>query len=237
MKTREVVATLKRLGKPKTATVYKRHGSGDDVYGVLTSDIAKLQKQIGVDHALALELWDTGNAEARILSLLIADPEELTRADAERFVAGPIRFVGCYLSPLLARSPIGRPILRTWMRSKDASKREIGYGIFGVLLKDDPDSVSDVDAAKVLGTIEKEIHRSPNWVRYAMNGALIAIGVYKPALREAAIAAASRIGKVEVDHGETYCKTPDAVAYIRKASRHARARRRPTARTGARSRR
>ena len=28
-----------------------------------------------------------------------------------------------------------------------------------------------------------------------------------------------RIGKVEVDHGETYCKTPDAAPYIERASK------------------
>ena len=95
----------------------------------------------------------------------------------------------------------------------------MGYGILAFRLKDDPGSVSDADAGKVLATIEKEIHRSPNWARYAMNSALISIGVYKPALRKKAIAAARRIGKVEVDHGETYCKTPDAVAYIEKASK------------------
>jgi hypothetical protein len=50
-----------------------------------------------------------------------------------------------------------------------------------------------------------------------MNGALIGIGIAKPALRNKAIAAAKRIGKVEVDHGETNCKTPDAVTYIEKA--------------------
>jgi hypothetical protein len=79
--------------------------------------------------------------------------------------------------------------------------------------------VSDADAEKVLATIEKEIHRSPNWARYAMNAALIGIGIYKPALRSKAIEAARRIGKVEVDHGETYCKTPDAAPYIEKAAR------------------
>jgi hypothetical protein len=55
-----------------------------------------------------------------------------------------------------------------------------------------------------------------------MNGALISIGVYKPALRKKAIEAARRIGKVEVDHGETNCKTPDAVPYIEKAARRKR---------------
>ena len=52
-----------------------------------------------------------------------------------------------------------------------------------------------------------------------MNGALISIGVFKPGLRKKAIAAANRIGKVDVDHGETSCKTPDAIPYIEKAAK------------------
>ena len=101
----------------------------------------------------------------------------------------------------------------------DESLREMGYGILGARLKNAPDSVSDADTEKVLVTIEREIHRSPNWARRAMNNALIAIGVYKPALRTKAIETASRIGPVTVDHGETSCKTPDAAAYIEKASK------------------
>jgi hypothetical protein len=121
------------------------------------------------------------------------------------------------LSQLVARSPIAETTMRAWMKSPDEFVREMGYGVFGVRLRDDADSVSDEDAEKVLATIEKEIHRSPNWARYAMNGALIGIGIYKPALRKKALDAARRIGKVDVDHGETYCKTPDAVPYIEKA--------------------
>ena len=219
MNTQEILATLKKLGKPQTAVIYKRYGTGDNVYGVLTSEIAKLRKKIKVDHGLAMDLWKTGNAEARALALQIADPGKLTRADADRFVKdGPVRFVGWYLSELLARSPIAEKTMRAWMKSKDESVREMGYGILGMRLKNDPESVSDAEAEKVLATIEKEIHRSPNWVRYAMNNALIAIGVYKTALRKKAIEAAKRIGKVEVDHGETYCKTPEAASYIEKTS-------------------
>ncbi len=223
MNTEEVLATLKKLGKPQTAAIYRRHGSGEQVFGVLTSEIAKLQKRIKVNHALAMELWKTGNAEARVLALQVADPEKLTRSDADGLVQdGPVRFIGCYLSGLLARSPIAEETMRAWMKSPDEFHREMGYGILGVRLRDDPDSVSDADAERVLATIEKEIRRSPNWARYAMNGALISIGVFKPALRKKAIEAAKRIGKVEVDHGETNCKTPDAVPYIEKASKRKR---------------
>ena len=55
-----------------------------------------------------------------------------------------------------------------------------------------------------------------------MNGELISIGAFKPALRKRAIEAAKRIGKVEVDHGETSCKTPDEAPYIEKASKRKR---------------
>ena len=52
--------------------------------------------------------------------------------------------------------------------------------------------------------------------RDAMNMAVILIGGRNDVLRKAALAAAKRIGKVEVDHGDTSCKTPDAGPYIEK---------------------
>jgi hypothetical protein len=224
MSTTEILATLRRLGKPQTAAIYKRHGSGDNVFGALTSEIAKLQKKIEVDHELAMELWKTGNAEARVLALQIADPEKLTRADVDGLVTddGPVHFVGWYLAGLVARSPVGGETMAAWMKSSDELTREMGYGIFGFRLKDDPSSVSDAGAEQVLATIENEIHHSPNWARHAMNDAIISIGVFKPTLRKRAIDAARRIGKVRVDHGETNCKTPDAASYIEKASKRKR---------------
>ena len=50
----------------------------------------------------------------------------------------------------------------------------------------------------------------------AMNSALIAIGIRNEDLERQAIEIASEIGKIEVDHGATSCKTPDAESYIKK---------------------
>ncbi|MBI4348703.1 MAG: DNA alkylation repair protein [Elusimicrobia bacterium] len=220
MNANEILAALKKLGKPQTAAIYRRHGAGENVYGVLTSEIGKLQKKIKRNHALAMELWRTGNAEARVLALQVADPQRLTPEEAESLIRdSSSRFVACYLSALVARSTIGDKTMRAWMRSREEFVREAGYGIFSARLKDDPASIGDADAEKTLATIEKDIHASPNLARHAMNGALISIGVFKPALRKQAAETARRIGKVEVDHGETSCKTPDACAYIEKASR------------------
>lgn len=220
MSTQEILTALKKLGKPQTAAIYKRFGSGENVFGALTSEIVKLQKKIKVDDALALELWATGNAEARILSLLITDPAKLARERAEEFLKDDqAHFLGWYLCALVARSPIAATAMRAWMKSRAEIQREIGYGVLSSRLKDDPESIGDAEAEKMLRTIEAEIRRSPNWARYSMNNALISIGARKPALREKAIEAARRIGKVVVDHGDTNCKTPDAEAYIEKASK------------------
>lgn len=223
MTSSEILATLKNLGKPSTAAIYQRHGAGENVFGVLTSDIARLVKKIKVDHALAMDLWKSGNAEARILALQVADPQKLSESDAEALLDNPHpHFTAYYLSALLARSPVAESRMRAWMKSTDESVRESGYALLAHRLKGDPGCIGDTEAGKILATIEKEIHGSANRARYTMNNALIAIGVFKPALKKKAIEAAKRIGKVEVDHGETDCKTPDAAAYIVKASKRRR---------------
>lgn len=50
-----------------------------------------------------------------------------------------------------------------------------------------------------------------------MNHALIAIGSRNDVLAKKALEVAERIGKVEINHGETSCKTLDAAMYIKKA--------------------
>jgi hypothetical protein len=56
-----------------------------------------------------------------------------------------------------------------------------------------------------------------NRVKDAMNMALIAIGIHREALRKHALAVSRNIGKIEVNHGQTGCRTPMAEDYILKA--------------------
>ncbi|MBU0983853.1 MAG: DNA alkylation repair protein, partial [candidate division Zixibacteria bacterium] len=103
-----------------------------------------------------------------------------------------------------------------WIKSGREFVRATGYSALASALKDGAE-ISDDDCIELLARIESEIHESPNRARHAMNNAVIAIGVFRPHLGTAAAETARRIGHVEVDHGETSCKTPDAVAYIKKA--------------------
>ena len=74
-----------------------------------------------------------------------------------------------------------------------------------------------------LAEIERTIHQAPHEHRDAMIMAMVWIGGRSAALRKPALAAAKRVGKVEVDHGDTSCETPDAASYVEKMWAHSKA--------------
>jgi hypothetical protein len=126
------------------------------------------------------------------------------------------------VAALAAEGPHASAKAAQWLDSPDEPVRSTGWGLVGQMVSRD-EATPDSWFAECLARIERTIHDAPNFERYAMNGALITIGGRSPALRKAALAAAKRIGKVEVDHGDTSCKTPEAGAYIEKMWAHAEA--------------
>lgn len=215
----QTMAALKKLGTAQNRKIYARHGAGENMFGVSFANLNALRKQIGTDHPLADQLWRTGNVDAMSLATMIADPDAFTAGTADEWLRQvDYSVLGGLLAGVIARSRLAPRKIAKWTRSKQELTRQTGYDLLCGTLKESPDALDDGTCSEYLQTIEEQIHASPNMARYAMNQALIAIGIYKPALRAAAIATAKRIGKVEVDHGETNCKTPDAVAYINKAA-------------------
>jgi 3-methyladenine DNA glycosylase AlkD len=236
MNLKQTMATLKKLGKPQNVKIFKRHGAGDDLYGVSFADFDKLKKQIKIDHDLAQQLWATGNTDARTLATMIADPEQVTVSTADAWLR-EVSFsllIGLHAT-LVARSPVALSRLKKWTKAKKESTRQCGYDLLCAMLRNDSESLDDARCLDVLKTIEREMEGSANLARHAMNGAVCAIGIFKPHLQKQAIASARRIGKVEVDHGETSCKTPDAEAYILKAAAR-QSKKKPTSRPKAKRR-
>jgi len=215
MNLQETLDTLKSLGKEQTRKTYRRHGAPEDCYGVSTPDLKNLQKKIKVDPELAGALWASGNHEARILATMIVDPRKLDGATLDGWVASLENYIEVgYLGGIAARSPVARELMERWRESKGEWIAAPGWIILSHLATEG--ELSDAEAEAALARIERELHGSQNRVRHQMNGALISIGGSMPALQKKALAAAARIGKVEVDHGDTDCKTPDAAGYIKK---------------------
>lgn len=208
------VLQLEQAGTAQARKIYLRHGARDPLYGVSYAVLNAMQKKIKKDHALALSLWATGNYDAMILALKVADPLALTGEQAEEWVWDVYNYsVSSELAGLVLRSPLAQEKAEAWIEADAEYVERTGWLILaGLVEKSD---LSDSYFLNALQVIERDIHQSKNRVRDAMNTAVIGIGL-RPNLTAAAIAAAGRIGKVVVDHGETGCKTADAVTYIQK---------------------
>ncbi len=216
----QAMKELEAAGTAQYRKTWARHGIRENMFGVSFATLEKLRKQIKVDHALAAQLWATGNHDARVLATMIADPQAIADKQAEAWVKDFSNYtMAGMFSRMMAKSPIGQKKAEKWHKAKDEWIASTGWGVIAYLAMDNP-QLPDEYFDPFLELIAASIHQQKNRVRYEMNGALIAIGLRNETLEKKAVAVARKIGKVEVDHGETGCKTPDAAEYIAKAKAH-----------------
>jgi 3-methyladenine DNA glycosylase AlkD len=222
----EAMEQLESLGTEQNRKVYAKHGVKGDQFGISYADLGKLKKKIGMDHELAEELWATGNHDARVLAAMIADPGRLTGHTLDAWVEDLDNYIVTEaFSKLASGSPDARQQMEKWVRAKGEWVGTAGWNVL-THLSMRPGGLPDDFLDTMIKQIETEIHGSKNRVKYAMNNALIAIGVSSSRLQKKAIEAAKRIGRVDVDHGETDCQTPDAAVYIQKTMERKKGRRR-----------
>jgi 3-methyladenine DNA glycosylase AlkD len=218
MTLQEVLRELKTLGTVQNRKVYARHGVTNGMFGVSYANIEKLKKKIKRDHALAAALWATGNHDAQVLALKIADPAQVTPRQLESWAKGLSNYcVADIFSRFVSQTSQAREKMEQWMGSSREFIGQAGWNLLAHLAMGS-EELPDNFLENYLKVIETQIHSRPNRVRHAMNNALIAIGMRNPRLQEKATRAARKIGKVTVDHGETGCETPNAEAYILKAA-------------------
>ena len=207
---------LAAAGDDRYRETYRRHGVRGELHGVSYATLNALAKAIRTDQALASALWDSGNHDARVLATMIADPGHMAVQDLVRWASDVDDAVLCdAYTGLVARTPHARALFLKWAASTNEWLGACAWSLLSGLARTDA-TLPDEFFQSQLNCIEREIHGRKNRVRYAMNGAVIGIGSRNAALRRAATEAATRIGVVRVDHGDTGCKTPDAVPYIEK---------------------
>jgi 3-methyladenine DNA glycosylase AlkD len=223
MKAKDLITELESLGNEQTRKTYKRHGVIGKAFGVSYADLGKLQKKFKTNHELASGLWASDIHDARIFATMIADPSQMKVGEIDAWAKDLSNYVITdALAGLVSKTSSARKKAEQWTKSKDEWLCSAGWQVIGDLARRDPD-LPDSYFLPYLATIERDIHSSKNRVRHAMNSALIGLGTRNAALEKRALSVAKAIGKVEVDHGETGCKTPDAAGYIRKTNEHVRA--------------
>ena len=84
----EVLVFLQRKGSRRNVAGLARYGiKAARAFGVPMGKLLVLAKRIGKDHALALDLWESGWYEARLLAALVDDPEQVTRRQMNAWAA------------------------------------------------------------------------------------------------------------------------------------------------------
>ena len=218
MTAKDIVAELKKLGNEKTKKMWMNHGAQEPCLGVKVEDMKKIQKRVKMDYQLALDLYDTGIADAMYLAGLIADDAKMTKKDLQKWIEGASwGMVAEFTVPWVASaSPHGREIALKWIESKDEAIASAGWQTYSsmVAIKED----ADLDLAEIksfLQRVAKSIHQQPNRVKYVMNSFVIAVACYVKPLHKLAVDTANGLGKVAVDVVGA-CKIPFAPDQIKK---------------------
>ena len=215
-----VLEELGSLGTERNRGIYPRHGIRGPMFGVSYADLGKLRKRIQTDHELAISLWKSRNHDARILATMVADPKAMKERDLDAWARDLDNYViADAFSGVVMASPHARTKANAWIAAKGEWISSVGWNVLGRLALKDK-TISGKELSQLVGAIEKKIRSAPNRTRHSMIMAMICIGSRSPKLRESVVAAMKRIGKVEIDHGETGCKTPDVVAYLDKMAAH-----------------
>ncbi len=222
MKLEEVMAKLESLGTEQTRKTFKRHGAPDNFFGVKIGDLKPLQKKIKKDHDLSKALYDSGNSDAMYLAGLIADETKLTKADLNSWAKKATWYMlnEYTVAWVAAESNHAWELAKEWIESKEEKIACGGWATYSSILSIAPNENIDIDLIKkLLDRVAKEIHGERNRVRYTMNGFVIACGCWIPELNPYAKEIAKKIGKVDVNVGDTACKVPLALEYIIKVEK------------------
>lgn len=184
-------------------------------YGIGVNQLKKLAKKIGKEHELALELWKQPNYEAKTIATLVEEPKKVTKEQAENQIEDTsFRLLSySYCSNLLSKVDFKSELAVEWTLSNDDIKRRCAYLLLYHIAKEENNLTEDFFVSYV-NLIEEKIQEEENFVKDAMNNALLKIGERSKALNEKAIGVAKSIGRIEVDYGDNSCRPVDVVKHL-----------------------
>jgi 3-methyladenine DNA glycosylase AlkD len=162
--------------------------------GVAVPEMRRIAKTAGKDHAAALELWETGIAEARIVASMVAVPGQLTEEQMEAWVKDFDSWDVCdqVCMNLFEKSPLTRRKIVDWSSRDEEFVKRAAFALLACLAWHDK-RATDEEFIAFLRVIERGATDDRNFVKKAVNWALRQIGKRDPRLRGKAIAAAEGI--------------------------------------------
>lgn len=192
---------------------------GMRTYGIGLTRLRAMAKKIGRDRALSQALWSTDVYDARVLALLIDDPAQITRAQAEQQVeqlgGGMLAHVFASCDATLAKTPFVVELADAWVRHEDAVRRACGYTLLYEASKfRGKKAPSEPFFFSVVARIGESIHAESEQVRMAMGAALMGIGKRSAVLNRAALEVARSVGPIAFTSASGECEPFDVVKHL-----------------------
>lgn len=197
---KEVMAALRTAGTTATAERYASEGVAGPCFGVELDDLRRMAEPLQREQAMALQLFETGVFDARLLATLIADPARLTAANCDRWVKAVDHALLCRaLAELIGQTKHAEKKSDVWRGSKGEWKRVAGWTLVELLAE--PDVALHLWLKGRVGEIHRGLKKAPPGVQGAMRATLIAIGGHRPEMRERVLGLAKKFKLKDVRVG------------------------------------
>ena len=196
---KDVLDKLQSKAKPEQLAGMAKYGIRvEGRLGVSVPDMRRLAKELGRDHKLALELWRTGIAEARIVAGMVGDPAKLTEEQMEEWVKGIDSWDVCdqVCMNLFEKNQLAWKKIIDWSEMEEEFVKRTAFSLIACLAWHDK-KASDEKFVELLPIVIREATDERNFVKKAVNWALRNIGKRNPNLNEAAVNAAKRIQRLD----------------------------------------
>jgi 3-methyladenine DNA glycosylase AlkD len=196
---KEVIEKLKSLSNPEAVEGMARFGINPKMtLGVSIPQLRKTAKELGKGHELALDLWETGIHEARILAGMIDEPEDLSEKQMEQWAGDFDSWDVCdqVCMNLFRKSPVAYKKAVEWSKRDKEFVKRAGFALMAVLAVGDK-KASDDRFTGFLPYIKKESTDNRNYVKKAVNWALRQIGKRNLNLNKMAVKAGKEIYNID----------------------------------------
>src|SRR5512133_1573860 len=131
-----IIRKLEAGANPANVAGMARFGiTGARALGWSAPQLRAMAREIGKDHELALELWDTGIYEARALAALIEDPRLVTKTQMERWARDFRNWADCdgTCLHLFVWTPFAREKAIRWSAKNDEFVKRAGFTLMACL--------------------------------------------------------------------------------------------------------
>jgi len=163
-------------------------------FGIPIPWLRKKAKEIGKNHSLAIELWDTGYHEPRILASMIAEPEKVTEDMMEKWVLDFDSWDVCdqVCMNLFDKTNLATKKAIDWAQREEEFVKRAGFALMASLAFHSK-TFDNSTFESFLPYIINALDDNRNFVKKAVNWALRQIGKRNKSLNTIAIETAEFI--------------------------------------------